>query len=104
MNREDLLASNRWKVRYSYTCTCAPTCTYVKDGRHTTETYLNGGEQEHGLEAVAEHLTRFHKQEGVQVIEVRRETDEERDARIKWQRTEEAQARRGIGWDMGGAN
>ncbi|MER6253550.1 hypothetical protein ABT224_19565 [Streptomyces sp. NPDC001584] len=104
MDRNELLAKNRWKVRYSYTCTCDPTCYYEKDGRHTTTTFLNGGEQDQGTEAVADHLAQFHKQEGVKVEEVWQETDAERDARIAARQREAADEARGIWWGMGGAN
>ncbi|MFZ3475397.1 hypothetical protein ACODT3_43215 [Streptomyces sp. 4.24] len=104
MNRNELLAKNRWKVTYSYTCTCDPTCYYAKDGRHTTTTYLNHGEQDQGTEAVAAHLARFHKAEGVKVEKVWQETDAERDARIAARKREEADEARGIWWGMGGAN
>ncbi|MER0442974.1 hypothetical protein ABR738_00030 [Streptomyces sp. Edi4] len=104
MNRNELLTKNRWKVRYSYTCICDPTCWYAKNGRHTGTTYLNNGEQEQGTEAVAESLARFHRHEGVEVETVWQESDEERDARLKAQRRDEADAARGIWWGMGGAN
>ncbi|MFH8294934.1 hypothetical protein [Streptomyces sp. NPDC018059] len=104
MERTELHATNRWMVRYSYTCTCKPACYYEKDGRHTTTTYLNRGEQDQGTEAVARHLAEFHKQEGVEVEKVWRETDAERDARLAARRREQADAARGVWWGMGGAN
>ncbi|MEU9778009.1 hypothetical protein [Streptomyces sp. NPDC047968] len=104
MERNELLTKNRWKVHYSYTCTCDPTCYYAKDGRHTATTYLNRGEQDQGTEAVARHLARYFKQEGVEVEKVWQETDQERDQRLAAHRREEADAARGVWWGMGRAN
>ncbi|MEU3399465.1 hypothetical protein [Streptomyces filamentosus] len=103
MTHEELMSSNRWQVRFSYTCTCEPTCYYAKDGRHTTTTYLNGGEQELEPEAIAAHLTCTTRQ-GVEILEVWQEGDEERDARLARRRRAAADERRGVWWGMGGAN
>lgn len=104
MNREELLASNRWMVRYTHTCTCDPYCLGSKNGRCGNTTYLNGGEQEHGLEAVAEAMARAFKHDGIDDVEVWQETDEVRDRRIAAHKRAEADEARGIWWGMGGAN
>ncbi|MFD5878474.1 hypothetical protein [Streptomyces yangpuensis] len=104
MKRNELLAKNRWMVRYTHICTCDPYCLGSKDGRCGNTTYLNGGEQEQGLEAVAEAMARIFKHEGIDDIEVWQETDAERDARIAARKREEEDEARGIWWGMGGAN
>ncbi|MEV4500898.1 hypothetical protein [Streptomyces klenkii] len=104
MSRDQVLASRRWKISYSYDCTCDPRCYWAKGGRHSQTTFLNKGEQELGAEAAAEITARAYRHVNVADVEVWQESPEERDTRLKWMRKAEADERRGIHWNMGGAN
>ncbi|WP_116211668.1 hypothetical protein [Streptomyces olivoreticuli] len=104
MNRDQDLNRRRWKISYSYDCTCDPRCWYEKDGRHSQTTFLNNGEQAQGAEAAAEITARAFKHVNIADAKVWQESPEERDTRMKSMRKAEADERRGIHWNMGGAN
>ncbi|GHE09217.1 hypothetical protein [Streptomyces alanosinicus] len=107
MNREELLNSCRWKVSYSYACTCRPQCYWTTiRGRHSNSvgTFLNNGEELLGAEAAAALIAQRFGHQEIADIRMWQESAEERDARLARDRREAAMAARGIHWAMGGAN
>ncbi|MFD5428253.1 hypothetical protein [Streptomyces sp. NPDC127084] len=107
MNRESQLASRRWKIAYSYACTCEPRCDWTKvPGRHSgsSGTFLNDGEEVMGGQVAAMIVARQFGHVDIADIRMWQETAEERDARLARHRHEAADERRGVHWAMGGAN
>lgn len=97
----------RWRVSYTYTCTCKPQCYWTKvRGRHahSVGAFLEVGEEKVAVAELAPILARRYKVEGVADITVWQETAEERDRRVARAEREAAMERRGIHWAMGGAN
>ncbi|MFI1100224.1 hypothetical protein [Streptomyces melanogenes] len=107
MNREELLNSRRWKIGYTYRCTCNPQCYWAKPlGRHGggSGTFLNNGEEALGAEAAAAIVADQYRHTDIADIRMWQESVEERDARLALHRRQKADEARGIHWAMGGAN
>ncbi|MFF7475076.1 hypothetical protein [Streptomyces sp. NPDC008092] len=107
MNREEQLNSRRWKISYTYRCTCDPQCYWTKiPGRHSrgSGTFLNDGEEALGAEAAAAIVADQFRHVDIADIRMWQESFEGRDARLARHRHEEADEKRGVHWAMGGAN
>ena len=107
MNREEQLNSRRWKISYTYRCTCNPQCYWTKlPGRHAggSGTFLNDGEEALGAEAAAAIVADQYGHVDIADIRMWQEGDEERDARLALNRRQEADEKQGVHWAMGGAN
>lgn len=102
----------RWKASYTYACGgyCGRYGAYYcpnkhKGARHQAlPIFLNDSEQEAGPDAVRAHIEQAHRVAGVEIVAIFQESDEELQARLARTRREEAAARRGAHWNMGGAN
>lgn len=101
--REEALNSHRWKVAYSYAC-AGPAGCWGDHERHQVTNFLNRGEQHAGAETAAALSANSYGHQDIADIRMWQEPDEERAARLKRDRAEAANARRGIWWGMGGAN
>ncbi|WP_426797370.1 hypothetical protein [Streptomyces sp. YGL11-2] len=107
MNREELTNRRRWKVSYTYTCTCKPRCYWTRiPGRHSLDlgVFLHRNEETLDAEAAAARTAQQFGHQDIADIRMWQETAEERDARLARLRREEALERRGVHWAMGGAN
>ncbi len=103
--RLELLNSRRWKVRYSYACADPAGC-WGDHGRHevTSGHFLNCGEQHAGAETAAALVANAFGDRDIADVQMWQESEEECAARLKRDRAEAADARRGVWWGMGGAN
>lgn len=107
MNRHELLNSRRWKVSYSYACTCQPQCYWTRvPGRHSDSvgSFLNHGEERLGAKAAAARVAQRYGHQEIADIRIWQESAEERDARLARDRRAAANEARGVHWAMGGAN
>ncbi|MCX5328097.1 hypothetical protein [Streptomyces sp. NBC_00140] len=107
MSREGQLNRRRWKISYTYRCTCDPQCYWTKiPGRHAggSGTFLNNGEEALGAEAAAAIVADQYRHVDIADIRMWQESAEERDARLALHRSQEADGKRGVHWAMGGAN